>query len=151
MRRSTSHRISKIQPKERQMVQQVITIPFCGQLIGQGYNSETGESVGTALEFDGVFEDPATDAQGAQTQFESVDTQDDLMASLGIAASTDVRIGLFSGGAKMSFCEQHAVNSSSSYVAGRSFVQNPLRHGKGFRLTKEAQALIAAGNMEDFK
>jgi hypothetical protein len=133
------------------MPQQVIMIPFSGQLIGQGYNSETGESVGTALEFDSVFEDPATDAQGATTMFESVDTQDDLKESLGISAAADVRIGLFSGGAKMSFCEQHAVNSSSSYVAGRSFVQNPLRHGKGFRLTKEAQALVDAGRMDDFK
>ena len=87
----------------------------------------------------------------ASTMFESVETQDSLKESLGISASVDVRIGLFSGGAKMSFAEQHAINSSSSYIAGRSFVQNAIRHGRGFRLTKEAQALVTAGNMDDFK
>jgi hypothetical protein len=38
------------------MSQQVIVIPFSGQLIGQGYNSQTGENVGTALEVDSVAE-----------------------------------------------------------------------------------------------
>jgi hypothetical protein len=132
-------------------MQQIISIPFSGQLIGQGYNSETGESVGTALEADSVFEDSSTDAQTSSTQFESVETQDSLKESLGISASADVRIGLFAGGAKMSFAEDHAVNSSSSYVAGRSFIQNAIRHGKGFRLTQEAQRLIAAGDQEGFK
>src|ERR1700722_16650424 len=102
------------------MAQQVITIPFSGQLIGQGYNTETGESVGTALEFDAAFEDTSTDAQTASTMFESVETQDSLKESLGISASMDVRVGLFAGSAKMNFAEGHSVNSSSSYVAGRS-------------------------------
>jgi hypothetical protein len=133
------------------MAQQVITIPFSGQLIGQGYNTETGESVGTALEFDAVFEDTSTDAQTASTMFESVETQDSLKESLGISASGDVRVGLFAGSAKMNFAEGHSVNSSSSYVAGRSFVQNAIRHGKGFRLTKEAHALVTSNNMDDFK
>jgi hypothetical protein len=133
------------------MPQQVIVIPFSGQLIGQGYNSETGENVGTALEVDSVFEDSSADAQLASTMFESVETQDSLKESLGISASADVRIGLFSGGAKMSFAEQHAVNSTSTYIAGRSFVQNAVRHGKGFRLTPTAQALVSAGDMDGFK
>jgi hypothetical protein len=119
------------------MPQQVIVVPFFGQLIGQGYNSETGENVGTALQVESVFEDSSADAQIASTQFESVETQDSLKESLGISASADVRVGLFSGGAKMSFAEQHAVNSTSSYIAGRSFVQNAVRHGKGFRHGKQ--------------
>jgi hypothetical protein len=132
-------------------VQQVIMIPFSGQLIGQGYNSETGESVGTALEVDSVFEDGVTDAQTGTTQFESVETQDSLKECLGISANVDVRVGLFAGGAKMSFSEQHSVNSSSSYVVGRSFIQNAIRHGKGFRLTPEAQKLIDADDMDGFR
>jgi hypothetical protein len=133
------------------MAQQIIVIPFSGQLIGQGYNSETGESVGTALDVDSVFEDASTDAQDASTGFELATTQDSLLETLGVAASADVRVGLFAGGAKMAFSQDHAVNSSSTYIAGRSFVQNAIRHGKGFRLTAEAKALLAAGDMVNFK
>jgi hypothetical protein len=43
------------------------------------------------------------------------------------------------------------VNSSSTYVAGRSFIQNAIRHGKGFRLTPDAQALVSAGRPDEFK
>jgi hypothetical protein len=38
---------------------QVIVIPFDGQEIGQGYNSETRENVGTGLIVTDVSEDPA--------------------------------------------------------------------------------------------
>jgi hypothetical protein len=133
------------------MPQQVIVIPFSGQLIGQGYNSDTGENVGTALEVDSIFEDSSADAQDAATAFESVATQDSLKEALGFSSSLDVRVGLFSGAAKVNFSQDHGVNSSSTYIAGRSFVQNAIRHGKGFRLTPEAKALLAAGNMDDFK
>jgi hypothetical protein len=37
---------------------QVIVVPFDGQEIGQGFNSETRESIGTGLVFDAVSEDP---------------------------------------------------------------------------------------------
>lgn len=130
---------------------QITRIPFSGQLIGQGYNFNTGDSVGTALEVDVVFEDGSTDAQSAFTAFELVTTQDSLTQSLGISASVDGRVGLFSGGAKMSFAEDHAVNSFSSYIAGRSFIQNAIRHGKGFRLTPDAEALLKSGDTERFK
>ncbi len=134
-----------------QRSRQVIVVPFSGQLIGQGYNTETGENVGTALLVDSVFEDTSTDAQVASTIFESVESQDSLNESLGMSLSADVRVGLFAGGAKVAYAEQHAVNSSSSYVAGRSVVQNAIRHGKGFRLTPEAQRLIDAGDTAGFK
>jgi hypothetical protein len=133
------------------MPQQIITVPFSGQLIGQGFNSETAENVGTALEVDSVFEDSSTDAQTSSSQFELVASQDSLLETLGVSASADGRIGMFSGGAKMSFSEEHAVNTFSSYVAGRSFIQNAIRHGKGFRLTDAAKALLAAGRMDEFK
>jgi DNA-binding transcriptional regulator LsrR (DeoR family) len=74
------------------MPQQVIVIPFSGQLIGQGYNSETGENVGTALEVDSVFEDTATDAQDGTTTFESVETQDSLKESTTIRQLENIGI-----------------------------------------------------------
>ena len=133
------------------MAQQILTIPFSGQLIGQGYNSDTGQNVGTALEVGSIFEDASADAQAASTEFELAQTQDSVLETLGVSASADARVGLFAGGAKMSFSQQHSVNSSSTYIAGRSFVQNAVRHGKGFHLTEEAKALLAAQDMDGFK
>ena len=85
------------------------------------------------------------------TQFELSQTQDSLLETLGVSVSADARVGLFAGGAKMSFSQQHSVNSSSTYIAGRSFVQNAIRHGRGFRLTEEAKAVLATGDMDAFK
>ncbi len=133
------------------MPHQVINIPFGDQLIGQGYNSNTGEAIGTALDVGMIKEDPTVDGGKAVTTFELVATQDSLLETLGISASVDLRIGLFSGGAKMSFAEDHAVNSFSTYVVGRSSIQNAVRHGIGFRLTAPAQALVDAGRMPEFK
>jgi hypothetical protein len=76
---------------------QVILIPFDGQEIGQGYNSETRDSVGTGLSVASTFEDPAANGQEVTTTFQSVTSQESLMESLGISASVDVRYGLFSG------------------------------------------------------
>jgi hypothetical protein len=130
---------------------QVIVIPFDGQEIGQGFNSDTRESIGTGLIVDNVSEDPSADGQTVSTQFESIATQDDLMEALGMSTSVDARYALFSGGAKVSFAESHAVNSFSSYVAGRCQVQNAIRHGHGFHLTPEAQALLTAERMDEFR
>jgi hypothetical protein len=98
---------------------QVITIPFSDQEIGQGFNFDSRESVGTGLALDKISEDAAADGQVVTTSFATVTTQESLMESLGISASTDVRYGLYSGGAKMDFTQSHAVNSFSSFVAGR--------------------------------
>jgi hypothetical protein len=130
---------------------QVIVIPYDGQEIGQGYNSETRESVGTALNVASVAEDPAANGQQVTTLFQSVTSQESLMEALGISASVDIRYGLFSGGAKLDFAQQHAVNSFSSFIAGRCNVQNAIRHGQGFRLSDAAAPLLTAGRMSDFK
>ncbi len=130
---------------------QVITIPYDGQEIGQGYNSETRESVGTGLNVANISEDPAANGQEVTTIFESVSSQDSLMETLGISASVDVRYGLFSGGAKFDFAQSHAVNSFSSFIAGRSTVHNAMRHGNGFKLNDDAAALVTAQRMDDFK
>jgi len=130
---------------------QVIVIPYDGQEIGQGYNTETRESLGTGLIVANIAEDPAASGQQVTTIFESVTSQEGLMESLGISASADVRYGLFSGGAKFDFAQEHAVNSFSSFIAGRCNVQNAVRHGHGFSLTSDASALVTALRMADFK
>ncbi|MFY0563517.1 hypothetical protein ACN28E_06695 [Archangium lansingense] len=130
---------------------QIINVPFNGQEIGQGFNFESRESIGTGLSVANVSEDPSANGQIVTTSFKSVTTQESLMESLGMSASADVRHLMFSGGAKVSFAESHAVNSFSSFIAGRCEVHNAVRRGHGFRLTPEAEALVSAGNMGAFK
>lgn len=130
---------------------QTLIIPFNDQRIGQGFNFDTRENVGTALSAATITEDPLVNGQIVRTSFLSVTTQESLMDSLGISASADARYGLFSGGAKFSFSERHAVNSFSSFIAGRCEVQNAVRRGDGWKLTPGAEALVTAGNKDDFK
>lgn len=130
---------------------QTLPIAYNGQEIGQGYNSQTRENLGTALTMTDVSEDPSASGQEVTTLFTSVNSQESLMQSLGISSSLDVRYGLFSGGAKFDFAQSHAVNSFSSMIAGRSQVLNAIRHGHGFKPTDTAAQLSAAGRMDDFR
>lgn len=121
---------------------QIIRTPFDDHRIGQGFNIDSRERVGTCLTVTDVSEDPNADGQRVTTSFQSVTTQDSLMEALGISASVDARYGLFSGDAKLNFAQSHAVNSFSSFVAGRCEVHNATRHGHGFALTDAARALL---------
>lgn len=131
------------------MSNQIITIPFDGQQIGQGFNRETGESIGTALSVTDISEDKVADGQTVFTSFQVVTDQDSLKESLGISAELDARYLLFSADAKVRFTESHAVNSYSSFVAGRSLVMNARRHGHGFHLTSDADAVLKQDNASD--
>jgi hypothetical protein len=122
---------------------QIIRTPFDDHEIGQGFNVESRERLGTALTVNSVSEDPLVDGAVVRTSFQIVTTQESLLEALGVSASVDARYGLFSGDAKLSFAQSHAVNSFSSFVAGRCEVHNAARHGHGFALTKEAQALVS--------
>lgn len=132
-------------------MKQTKVVAFNDHQIGQGYNSQTQERVGTPLIVEKSGEDPLTDGQKVDNSFELVTTQESLMTALGIDVSVDARYGLFSGGAKMSFAENHAVNSFSSYLVARCLVQNATRYGQGFRLTPEAKALLDSQRLADFQ
>ncbi len=81
---------------------QVMVIPFEGQEIGMGFNSQTRESLGTALVVPDISENKVADGQDVTTFFEMVSDQDSLMQALGVSASVDARYMLFSGNAKLS-------------------------------------------------
>jgi hypothetical protein len=121
---------------------QIVRTPFDDHKIGQGFNRESRERVGTALTVSSIAEDPNVDGEVVRTSFKSVTTQEGLLEALGISASIDARYGLFSGDAKMSFAQSNAVNSFSSFVVGRCEVHNATRHGDGFSLTEPATALL---------
>jgi hypothetical protein len=123
---------------------QTIEIPFGGQEIGQGHNSQTRESIGTALTVANISEDKQADGQIVTTRFISVTTQQSLMESIGASVAIDSRYGLLSGDARVSFSESNSVNSFSSYIAGRCVVANAIRTGHDFRLNDKAQPLVKA-------
>jgi hypothetical protein len=96
--------------------------------------------------------DPFADGMVVTTSFQIITDQDSLMEALGVSASVDARYMLFSADAKVSFAESHAVNSFSSFIAGRCLVQNAQRHGHGFKVTDDAKALLDKPNgMDEFK
>ncbi len=79
--------------------------------IGQGFNSDTGERVGTALDVGVIGEDVEADGQTAIFSFDMVTSQQSLESALHISADLEARYAMFSGGAKFGFAEQTAIRS----------------------------------------
>jgi hypothetical protein len=53
---------------------------------------------------------------------------------------------LFSADAKLAFSDDHAVNSYSSYIVGRSLVINAERRGHDFKLSSDAEPILHMPN-----
>ena len=98
-------------------VRQRIVVPFTGEVIGQGFNSDTVERVGTGLIVGDMGEDPIAPGQTTVFKFQMLTSQASFEKSLNIGAELEARYGLFSGGAKFDFAESSAVATSSSVEA----------------------------------
>jgi hypothetical protein len=132
-------------------VRQRIVVPFNGHVIGEGFNSDTVERVGTGLTVPTVGDDPIAPGQTAVFKFQMLTSQASLEKALNIGAEVEARYALFSGGAKFSFAENSAVNTTSTYIVASCMVTNALRFGSGFTPTESAARLIAAGDLDGFK
>ena len=132
-------------------VRQRIVVPFTGHVIGEGFNSDNAERVGTGLTVAHVGEDPQAPGQSAVFKFQMLTSQASLEKALTFGAELEARYMLFSGGATFDFAEQSAVNSTSTYILASCLVTNALRSGSGFTPTTPAQALIDAGDVDGFK
>ncbi len=132
-------------------IRQRIRVPFDDHVIGQGFNSDTGERVGIGLSSPAPGEDQAADGQTATMRFVMVTSQQSLESSLNISAELEARYMLFSGGAKFSFAKNSAANFSSTYIVGSCVVMNATRFGREFTPTANAQRLLTAGDMDGFK
>jgi hypothetical protein len=130
---------------------QRIVVPFTGQVIGEGFNSDTAERVGTALSVGRVGEDPIAPGQTAAFKFQMLTSQASLEKALNIGAEIEARYALFSAGGKFSFAESSAINSTSTYIVASCVVTNALRFGADFQPNASAAPLIAAGKLDDFK
>lgn len=130
---------------------QRIVVPFDGHIIGQGFNSQAMERVGTALAPRSQGDDPVADGQQAVFRFRMITSQSSLERELNFSADLDARYGLMSGGAKFAFAKNQAVNRSSTYILASCIVTNALRFGKDFSPTPNAAPLIQAGDREQFR
>jgi hypothetical protein len=74
-----------------QPVQQRIVVPFTGHVIGEGFNSDAVERVGTALNVGRVGEDPIAPGQTAVFKFQMLTSQASLGKALNIGAELEAR------------------------------------------------------------
>lgn len=118
-----------------QPVRQRIVVPFAGHVIGEGFNSDTVERVGTGLSVASVGDDPQAPGQTAVFKFHMLTSQASLEKALNFGAELEARYLLFSAGGKFSFAEQSAINSTSTYIVASCLVTNALRFGTGFTPT----------------
>src|SRR5215208_2788065 len=132
-------------------VRQRIVVPFNGHVIGQGFNSDTAERVGTGLKPPTVGEDTQAGGQTGDFRFHMLTSQQSLEKSLNISAEIEARYALFSGGAKFDFAESSSLNTTSTYVMASCVIQNALRSGSRFTPTEAADRLIRAGDPAPFK
>ena len=137
--------------KGGQAARQRIIVPFTGHVIGEGFNSETVERVGRALEVSSIGEDPTAPGQAAVFRFQMLTSQASLEKALSISGEFEARYALFSGGAKVGFAESSAINTSSTYIVASCRVANALRSGRNFTPNEAAARLIEANDRDGFK
>ena len=120
-------------------IEQVRRIAFDQQELGMGFNSDTGQVVGTALDFDA----PAPPgAQEASSSASMVTTQEAVMESLNMSFEAAGRYALSSASLKAEFSRNTTYNSVSTFVVARMVVQNQIARGRNFRVKQEAQDLL---------
>ncbi|MDQ0847420.1 hypothetical protein [Streptomyces sp. V1I6] len=134
-----------------QPVRQRIVVPFTGHKIGEGFNSETVERVGTALNVGSVGDDPLAPGQTAVFKFQMLTSQANLEKALNIGAEIEARYALFSAGGKFSFAESSALNTTSTYIVASCKVTNALRSGSDFTPNAAAEPLVTEGDLNNFQ
>ncbi|PEP31644.1 hypothetical protein CN575_21330 [Bacillus wiedmannii] len=129
---------------------QIRRIEFNDERIGMGYNSETGQAIGTALEGFTVTADPVAPGQAAQSSITIVNSHEELMKNLGMSFEGQGRYGLASASAKVQFSESSSYNSTSTFLVARCIVKNPFMRGENFQVKKPAQNLLDSNRFAEF-
>jgi hypothetical protein len=131
-------------------VPQVRRLAYNDEEVGMGFNSRTGLAVGTALEGFAVQENPSASGAEVTSAISIVSTHEELQESLGMSFEAQGRYGLVAGSAKARFSESTNYNSMSTFIVASVVVENPLRRGRGFKITADAKALLDSLQMENF-
>ncbi len=132
-------------------ISQIKRIEYNDEEIGMGFNSETGEVVGTALEGFSVTENPVAPGMEVHSSVTIINSHEELMNRLGMSFEGKGRYGFISASAKAQFSESTNFNSTSSFLVASCIVQNPFMRGKNFRVKPEAKALLDALRFDEFK
>lgn len=131
-------------------LQQIRMLAFNGEEIGMGFNSNTGQAIGSALTGFEIAENPAATGAEVTSSISIISTHEELQETLGMSFDAQGRYGVLGASAKAKFSEQTNYNSMSTFVVARVVVRNPLRRGRNFRITEEARALLTSAQMEVF-
>src|SRR5215470_4949385 len=133
-------------------VDQVRVLTYNGEEIGQGFNSDTGLPVGTALDFDLPTGDTSQDTFSDCT---IVTTHEEVMDSIRMSFQADGRYGVVGAGSvKADFAKSTQFNSTSSFVVAKMVVGNLIRRGHNFRIRTgddSPKALLDSGQTDKFK
>ena len=87
-------------------------IPFNGHVIGEGFNSETGERVSPGLDVREVGSDPIAGGQRADFSFHMLTSQRSFEKALNFGAELDARYAFASGGATLT--EPHSTSPKAA-------------------------------------
>lgn len=130
-------------------IDQIRTLAFHDESIGMGFNSHTGQAVGTALQGFTVGVDPAASGQEVIAEITVVNSHEELMDKMSMSFSLQGRYEFFSGSTKASFSEQTNINSTSTFLLARCVVKNPLTRGQNFAVKPDASELLKTSDGED--
>jgi hypothetical protein len=128
-------------------VDQIRNLTYNNEDIGQGFNSDTGLAVGTALDFDPPVKGPGQEAQSDVT---IVTSHEELIDTLNMSAAAQGHYLFSSASLKASFANNTGYNTASTFVVARSVINNEITRGQNFRVKPDAQRLLNAPTTEEF-
>jgi hypothetical protein len=121
---------------------------YSGEQIGMGFDSETGEAVGTALQFDPPTREPGMEVFSRAS---IITSQQSLTSAMDMSIEAEGRYGLVSASLKVDFHKNTTFNSTSTFVLARCLVKNQIMRGHNFRVRPEAQQLLESNRIDEFR
>jgi hypothetical protein len=134
--------------------EQVFMIPYDQREpeIGMGFNTRTGEFVGTAITFQDMTASAVNPGQHGGGTALIINTHDELVDRIDAGASASARYGTASGSLKLQFSSETQYNSTSTFILATSVVDNTLTRGHVPSVpdSSPARELLAANRVDDF-
>jgi hypothetical protein len=124
-------------------IDQIRLVTFNDEEIGMGFNSQSGDAVGTPFVGDcKPVQSLISSGQVVDASIQILTSQEELMNSMNMTFEAQGRYGSFSGSAKAKFSETTKYNSSSTFLVARCVVKNPITRGREFVLREDVAILL---------
>jgi hypothetical protein len=137
------------------MADQIKFVPFAVDEpeILMGFNSETGEFVGTCLEAGPVGENPVANGMTGGMTAQIINSHEQLTEALGVNVEAAGRYGMASGSAKFNYSQASTFNTTSTFVVAQCRYENAIRRARDFRVPvgSQAERLLTANRMDEFR